>query len=217
MRLDAAGWLGILHVHRIGNRLSLMQIADQEMVDGKCVAASAHAQQVQGRILQVELLNNSRWPGEVGAASGGKVFSVSGAAHRRNDHMKPVAAHQTYAVTQEKKVDPPPFHMQVGERTNGRKVGCRIAAQGDAIGYEARVGKVDAVVALNLDLAGKYLLQERLDIPVAIGPVQVYESNGQHETNEAGASQAERDPLTEDRLSGPRGVDRDRAHSKEVR
>ena len=155
-----------------------MQVADQEMVDGKGVAASPHAQQVQGRILQVELLHDGRWPYEVGAASGWKVFSVGRAAHRRNDDVKSVGAHPMDAVAQEKKIDPPPFHTQVGDRTNRRQVRRRVAAKGDAIGDEARMRKVGTVVALNLDLAGKYLSQEWLDIPVAIWPVQIRKSDG---------------------------------------
>lgn len=117
-------------------------------------------------------------------------------------------------VAQQKKINPAPFHAQVGDRTNRGKVGRRLAAQGDAIGYEARMRKIGAVVTLNLDLAGKYLFEEWLDIPVAIRPVQVHKSNGQYESNEAETGHEQRRPLMEDRLSGPRSVDRGRPHSK---
>jgi hypothetical protein len=154
-----------------------MEVADQQPADGESVAASTNALKVKRCIPQVELLHDGRWPGKVAAAAGWKVLFVSRAAHRRNDHVKSVSTDQMDPVPQQKKIDPTPFHTKMGDRTDRRKVARRVAAEGDAIGYESRMGKVSAVVTLNLDFAGKYSFEEWLDIPVSKWPVQVHESN----------------------------------------
>jgi hypothetical protein len=194
-----------------------MQVADQQAVDRKGVAASANTLKVKRCIPEVQLLHDRRWPDEIITTAGWKIFFVSRAAYRRNDYVKSVGTDETNPVPQEKKIDPAPFHAEMGDGTDWRKVGGRVAAQRDAIGYESGVGKVRAVVALNLDFAGKYFLEEWLDIPIPEWPMQVHESDGQHETNEAGNRQAQHRHPVGSRFSGHRGVERGCDHSEEFR
>lgn len=116
--------------------------------------------------------------------------------------MESIGADKPYAVPQQEQIDPSSLHFKMRDQTDRRQVWRGIAAQRETVSYEAGIGKVSAVIMVDLDLASKHLLENRLDIPVTIWPVLVNKSNGEHHTDQEGTCQAQLPSSMQNRLRG---------------
>src|ERR1035438_1256250 len=97
--------LGVLHIHRVGERLALLQIADGEQPDREGVAAAVGTQDVEDGFVNAKLLYDSGWAAEVRAASGGKVLVIRGASQCRYDDVQSRDVYQTHALAKEQQID----------------------------------------------------------------------------------------------------------------
>jgi hypothetical protein len=121
--------------------------------------------------VHIKLLDDSGWAAEVCAAAGWKVLVIRAASYWRYNDVQPGDLYHTHPLAQEQQIEPTALNNQVACRANRGKIGRGVATQGEACGDEARVGEVSAAVMIDLDLAGENLLQQWLNLAIAIRPM----------------------------------------------
>src|SRR5580658_1925743 len=142
--------LGVLHVHRVGERLGLPQIADDKLPDRERIAAAVGTHDVEGGVVNSKLLNDGGWAAEVRAASRGKILVIRGASRRRYDNVQSRDVYQTHTLAKKQQIEPGALNSQVACGAERGKVGRGVAAQSDVRGHKAWVGEVDPVVMADL-------------------------------------------------------------------
>ena len=134
--------------------MALLHIAEVEFLYGERVAAAVDAHDVECGDMNAELLDGGGWSAEVRAAAGGKVFVIVGAAHGRDDDVQARAVDKAHASAQHEQVKPVALNSNAARSSERGKVGRGIARERDVRGHEAGVGKVNAMVVADFDVAG---------------------------------------------------------------
>src|ERR1700733_13308379 len=93
--------LGVLHIHRVRERLVFLKIADDQLPDGEGIAAAIGTHDVEGGLVYAKLLYESGWAPEVRAASGWKILVIRGASQRRYDNVQPRDVYQAHALAKQ--------------------------------------------------------------------------------------------------------------------
>jgi hypothetical protein len=87
--------------------------------------------------------------------------------------MEPLNIYQTDTIAKKKQIHPAALDKEAVSRADRWKVRCGITAQSKPCRHKAGSGKVGAVIMIDFDLTGKDLLEQRLDVSVAIRPMRV--------------------------------------------
>ena len=119
--------LGVLHIHHVGERVALLQIADGEQPDREGVAAAVGTQDVEDGFVNAKLLYDSGWAAEVRAASGGKVLVIRGASQCRYDDVQSRDVYQTHALAKEQQIEPGALNSQAAHGSQRGKIGRGVA------------------------------------------------------------------------------------------